>query len=118
MALATISKLSVGTTFSFTLNEAADVTFTFASVSTGRKSGRKCVKQTTTNRKKPKCTLSKAAGSIKLKGKAGANKVRSQGRLTKSKKLKNGAYTVTVVANDAAGQTSAAKKLSFTIASR
>jgi hypothetical protein len=87
-------------------------------VSTGRKSGRRCVKQTATNRRKPKCTLSTAAGSIKLKGKSGANKVRFQGRLTKSKKLKNGAYTVTVVAKDAAGQTSAARKLSFTIASK
>ena len=58
------------------------------------------------------------AGTLRLTGKAGTNKVRFQGALTKTKRLKPGKYTVTLVAKDSAGQSSVPRSLSFTVAAR
>jgi hypothetical protein len=48
-------------------------------------------------------------------GHAGTNKVRFLGRLSRSKRLKPGRYTLTVTAIDSAGNRSNAKTISFTV---
>jgi hypothetical protein len=45
----------------------------------------------------------------------GLNKVRFQGRVTRTKKLKPGSYKLGITATDAAGQKSPVRSLSFTI---
>lgn len=114
-ALATISKAPVGTTISFKLSEAARGTLTFQRATPGRKSGKNCVKQTSANRTRPACTRYVGAGSINLNAKAGQNKVRFQGLLTKTRKLSLGSYRVVVGARDAAGNKASRNGPTFTI---
>jgi N-acetylneuraminic acid mutarotase len=107
-------KVPVGTTFSFTLNEQASVTFNFTRHALGRKAGRRCVAQTRKNRKLKRCQRAVSAGTLKLTGHKGANKVVFQGRLSRSKKLAPGLYTLVIEATDSAGH-SAPARLKFTI---
>jgi hypothetical protein len=94
--LATVSraKTPIGTTFSFSLNAQAAVTFSF----TRRVSGRTVT-----------------AGRLTFTGHDGTNKVAFQGRVSPKKKLKPGRYTLVITATDPAGARSAPKSLSFTI---
>ena len=78
-------------TFSFRLNEAATVTLTFAH-------------------------HGHAKGTIKLNGRAGANRLHFTGRLPHRKRLKHGKYTVTIKASNAGG-VAKAKPLKFTLKS-
>jgi Tol biopolymer transport system component len=84
--LASISRTPVGTTISFKLSEVARTTLTFK-----RKKG------------------GKKAGSISVAAKAGRNKVRFQGLLSKSKHLASGSYRLVLSARDAAGNQSQPK---------
>ena len=111
-------KPPVGTTISFKLSEAAKTTLTFAQPTTGRKVGKRCVAVTRANRKKPKCTIPNVRGTLTFNAHAGTNRVRFQGRLSRSKKLKPGRYTLTITATDSAGNRSNAKATSFTIVAR
>jgi Tol biopolymer transport system component len=93
--LASISKAPVGTTVSFKLSEAAKATVSFQRSVPGKNGG------------KPHYVN---AGSLKpLSAKAGKNKVRFQGRLTRSRSLALGKYRVVVSARDAAGNQSKAR---------
>jgi Bacterial Ig domain/WD40-like Beta Propeller Repeat len=93
--LASISKSPVGTTVSFKLSEAARATVSFQRSVPGKNGG------------KPHYVN---AGSLKaLSAKAGKNKVRFQGRLTRSRSLALGKYRVVVSARDAAGNQSKAR---------
>jgi len=94
--LATVSRARtpIGTTFSFSLNDQATVTFSFT-----RRAGGRTV----------------TAGTLTFTGHAGTNKVAFQGRVSPRKKLKLGRYTLVVTATDPAGARSAPKSLSFTI---
>jgi hypothetical protein len=94
--LATVSraKTPVGTTFSFSLNDQATVTFSF----TRRVSGRTVT-----------------AGRLTFAGHDGPNKVAFQGRVSPKKKLEPGRYTLVITATGPAGARSAPKSLSFTI---
>ncbi|HWA55128.1 MAG TPA: hypothetical protein VG816_13245 [Solirubrobacterales bacterium] len=94
--LATVShaKPPVGTTFSFSLNEEATVTFSF----TRRVKGRTVM-----------------AGKLTFAGHDGTNEVAFQGRVSAKKKLGPGRYTLAITAADSAGTRSAPKSLSFTI---
>ena len=85
-------KLPVGTTFGFTLNEAARVRFAFT-------------------RTRP----SRRAGTLRFSGHAGANRVRFKGRLSRTRKLKPGRYKLTITATNGAGQRSAPRSLTFRI---
>ena len=109
-------KPPVGTTISFKLSEPARTTLTFAQPQTGRKVGKRCKTLTRANRKKPRCTIPNVRGTLTLNGHAGTNKVRFQGRLTRTRKLTPGGYTLTITATDSAGNRSNAKATSFTIA--
>ena len=106
----------VGTTFRFTLNEAATVRFAFAQVLPGRKVNGKCVAQTATNRTHKPCTRSVPRGSLSFSAGAGLHKLAFQGRLTRTTKLKPGTYTLTIRATNAAGQQATKTLRSFTIA--
>ncbi len=117
-ALAKISRKRrppVGTTFSFRLNKAATVRLAFTQRVAGRRVKGKCVAQTKRNRKKPRCTRTVTVGTLSFRGRAGTNKVRFQGRLSRRKRLKPGRYTLTVTARDSTGLQSAPRSVSFTI---
>jgi hypothetical protein len=100
----------VGTTISFKLSEAATSTLTFQRAKPGRKVGKSCAKPTAQNQTHKSCTRYVNAGKVGgLAAKSGSNKVRFQGRLSKSKSLKPDKYRVVVGARDAAGNQSQPK---------
>jgi DNA-binding beta-propeller fold protein YncE len=120
-ALAAISatkkgkKPPLGTTFTFTLNEAASVTFAFTEPTSGRKVGKTCVAQTSRNKRKRRCTRTVTVGTLTFSARTGTSKVRFDGVISKHSKLKPGSYTLLVTAT-ASGKRSATRTLHFTIA--
>jgi hypothetical protein len=108
-------KLPIGTTFSFDLNESARVSFAFTQPASGRKVGKKCVAQTRQNKKKRRCTRTLTPATLSFTAHTGTNKVRFQGRISRSTKLKPGRYTLTIIATNPAGRRSLPHSLSFTI---
>jgi hypothetical protein len=108
-------KLPVGTTFSFSLNEPATVTFTFTQPASGRKVGKTCVAETKKNKKKRRCTRTVTAGTLTFSAHAGTNKVRFEGPISKHKKLKPGSYGLSITAA-VSGKHSTTRTLNFTIA--
>jgi len=55
------------------------------------------------------------AGGLTFTGHSGTNKVKFQGRVSATKKLKPGRYTLVITATDSAGARSSPESLSFTI---
>jgi streptogramin lyase len=108
-------KPPVGTTFSFTLNEVAAVRMDFTQSTSGRRQGSKCVHLTRRNGGARKCTLTTIPGTLSFTGHTGLNKVGFQGRISRSRKLKPGRYTLVITAIGSTGARSAQVKLSFTI---
>jgi hypothetical protein len=97
----------VGTTVSYTLNEAASVKFTIKRRAKGRrvKRGKRkvCVKPTRKNRKKHRCSrFVRVKGSFSLNGVAGKNSFHFTGRLS-GRKLSPGRYKL-VATPTAAGK--------------
>jgi uncharacterized repeat protein (TIGR01451 family) len=105
----------VGTTISFGLSEPARATLTFAQPKTGRKVRGRCRSLTRANRRKPKCTIPNVRGVLLLAGHAGTNRLRFQGRLTRTRRLGPGTYTLTITATDSAGNRSRPRTIRFTI---
>jgi hypothetical protein len=103
-----------GTTFRFTLNEAATMSFTFALVLPGRKVKGKCVAQTVGNGTHRACKRSFGRGSLSFSSTAGPHRLSFQGRVTRKKKLGPGTYRVTITATNTVGQRTA-KTLTFKI---
>ena len=110
----TTAKIKKGTKISFSLSEAATVKLAFQSRTDGRKSGSKCVKQTSKNKSAKKCTIVKTVKTAKLSAVAGANSTSFGGRIG-STTLKPGSYQLVITATDSTGNTSTAKPVSFTI---
>jgi hypothetical protein len=110
-----VRRAPVGTTFRFTLNEAAAVRFAFTHSLSGRRVGRRCVAQTKKNLGKHRCSRTVTAGSFSFRAGVGRHGVRFQGPLPRSEKLKPGRYTLIITATNASGKTTA--RLRFTIAS-
>jgi titin len=108
-------KLPVGTSFSFSLSEAASVSFTFTQRVTGRKVGHRCLPKSRRNAGRKSCTRVVTAGTLSFAGHSGTNTVIFQGRISRSKRLKPGHYTLSVTATNPAGQTSTPRTLNFTI---
>ncbi len=108
-------KPPVGTTFSFSLNEQASVTFSFTQKATGRKVGGKCVAKSRKNAKRKSCKRTVTAGTLSFTGHAGTDNVVFQGRISRSKKLRPGSYTLVITATNTAGQKSGPQTLGFTI---
>jgi hypothetical protein len=114
--LPSIARTKVGTTISFRLDEAGQVTLGFQKKTKGRRVGRKCRKQTSRNRSKRSCTRFVSAGSIPaFAGKVGLNRVRFQGRLTRSRRLGLGTYRLVLSVVDNAANKSKRNGPSFTI---
>jgi len=111
----TKKKLPIGTTFSFSLNEPASVTFTFTEPASGRKVGKKCVAQTKKNKHKHRCTRTAIAGALTFSAHAGTNRVRFDGLISRHKKLKPGNFTLLITAT-VSGKHSTTRTLNFTIA--
>jgi hypothetical protein len=107
------SGAGVGTTISWRLSEAARTTLTFAQRRAGRVRGGRCVLQTprvTTGRR---CVHHTTRGRLLSRGEAGLNRVRFAGRITRAGRLRPGSYRLTLVARDAAGNRSAARRTTF-----
>ena len=108
--------LPVGTTFSFRLDQAASVTLTFRHSAQGRRVSGTCVTKTHGNAGRPTCTRVVADGSLRVQANSGANKLRFEGRISPTRRLKAGRYTVLFTATSTAGASSPAQSRSFTIA--
>jgi hypothetical protein len=108
-------ELPVGTTFSFTLNEYARVSFTFTESTSGRGVGKLCVAQTKKNTHKHRCSRTVIAATLTFSGQAGTNKVHFEGHIPTNRKLKPGSYTLLVTAT-ASGKQSITRTLHFPIA--
>jgi len=103
-----------GTTFRYRLSEAARVVFTIQRAAAGRRVGGKCRKPTRSNRRRRKCTRYVRVGRFAQQAVAGANRKRFSGRIGR-KTLRRGRHRVVLVATDAAGNKSRAKRLRFRI---
>ena len=116
LTLATVSKKQppVGTTFELTLSGRASVRFDFTQQVPGRTVRGKCVARTNANKRKSECVRTVLRGSLSFAGHAGLNTVKFQGRVSASKKLKPGTYTMIITATTP-GVGSTFKRLTFTI---
>jgi Tol biopolymer transport system component len=101
-----VSAVRTGATVRWRLSEDASTKLIFQRALKGRRVGKRCVKQTSANASKPRCKRFRNAGSLTRNGKAGANALSFQGRLTRSKRLSPGIYRVAAQARDSAGQLS------------
>jgi hypothetical protein len=107
-----------GTTIRFTLDEAATATLTFAKATSGRRLRGRCVRTTPANRARPRCTRYVTKGTLRQAAHVGVNRVRFQGRLTRTKRLALGRYRLTIGAVDAAGNRSRPRATFFRIVLR
>lgn len=116
---ASISKqAATGTTISFRLNEAAQVSFGVQRKARGRKVGGKCKPQTQANEGKPSCPLYlPVKGSFSIAGASGANSLHFSGRL-RGKTLAPGGYRLAATARNAAGKQSAVVYGTFRVLGR
>jgi hypothetical protein len=105
---------SVGTTFSFTLSESAQVHLRFAAQLPGRRVGGRCVAPTAANHARRACTRSVARGALNPRGHAGSNQVAFRGGLPGGTLLAAGRYLVAISATSA-GRSSRVARLTFTI---
>jgi hypothetical protein len=111
-----------GTTFRYTLSEAATVTIAIERRLAGRRVGRRCVKPSRTNRRRPRCTRYKRVVALTRSVQPGANQTPFSGRWRDSrnrrKALTPGGYRTTITATDAAGNTSTPQRLNFRVVRR
>jgi len=106
-----------GTTFRYTLSEAATVKITIAQRLAGRRRGKRCVAPTRKLRKAKKCTRISTRGTLTRISKTGANRVAFSGRIG-SRKLSPGSYQATLTASDSAKNTSRGRTIAFSIVKR
>jgi hypothetical protein len=103
-----------GTTLKYGVSEAATVTLTFERATQGRRAGSRCVKATARNRKAKRCTLYVAAGTLTRNSPVGVSTLQFTGRIGR-KALRVGAYRITAVATDAAGNKSSGRQVSVKV---
>ena len=103
----------IGTTFRFSLNEAAVVTITVKRSTVGRRSGKVCVKPTRKLAHKHRCTRIVTLGKLIRHARPGANRVAFTGRIGR-RALPPGTYTATFGAT-ADGKTGVNRVLRFVI---
>jgi hypothetical protein len=108
---------SRGTTFRYTLSEAARVLFTIEQSSAGRMVGHACKKPSRANRHAHACTRYKLIGRFAQAGAAGKDRMAFSGRIGQ-RQLSPGRYRATLVATDAARNRSKPARLAFTVVSR
>jgi hypothetical protein len=101
----------------FTLSDPARVSLTFTQQLAGRQVRGRCVAQARSNRTRPACKRVLTLGSLSFGGRAGTNRVSFQGRLSPTRKLLPGRYTLLINARNSAGKRSATARLTFAIVS-
>jgi hypothetical protein len=104
----------LGTTFSFTLSEAATVSFTFTRQASGRRLDGRCVAPSKSNVRAHRCERSLTTGVLAIAARGGKDRVRFDGLLARHKRLAPGSYTVLVRAVDS-GRRSITRYLRLTI---
>jgi PKD domain len=114
LARASKHKPPIGTSFAFTLNETARVTFAFTQTMLGRRVSRKCQAAGTHNRKHVRCRWTLSRGTLTSTAGAGRRKLAFHGQLN-GRRLPVGAYTLTLTATNASGQRSRPHTLRFAI---
>ncbi len=110
------AKTPTGTTFSFSLNEQATVSFSFAQIVGGRRGAHSCLARAHEHAQRKSCSYTATRGTLSFTGHSGTNKVVFAGRISRTDKLKPGRYELTITATNSAGQHSTPVSLSFTIA--
>ena len=108
---------AAGTRVSFSLSEAATMTFTVQGGVPGRRAGRRCVPPTRSNRRTPACRRTVTVGRFTVTGHAGANRFRFTGRL-RGHRLSPGKYHLIETARDVAGNVSRPSARPFRIVLR
>ena len=106
----------VGTRFSFSLSTAARVRFSFVQVLRGRRVNGKCVAASNRNRQARSCQRRIPRRAPTFSATAGRHTLSFQGR-TRAGRLPVGQYRAVITATGPTGRRSAAKTLTFTIAS-
>jgi hypothetical protein len=107
--------VAAGTTVRFTLSEAATTRLGLERATTGRRVGGGCVRQTRSNRSRRACVRYVVVrGVLSKKLVAGAARVRFDGRLG-GKRVASGRYRLVLVATDAAGNASPARRAAVRI---
>ena len=104
----------VGTRFTFALNAAAQITFTFTDTAAGRRVGRRCIAASARNRRAPACRRTRTRGAFTYAVGAGSHHLVFEGRIGATR-LPPGGYTVALQARGAAGARSQTRTLRFTI---
>ena len=111
-------KPPVGTTFTFALNAPASVKLVFTRTVGGRKVAGKCVAPTTRNKSRRPCKRAITAGALTFaRAHVGTDKIAFQGRLSHSKKLRPGRYTLAITATNTSGRATG-RSITFTIVKR
>lgn len=113
-AKARAKKHRKGTTFRYTLSEAATVRIVIAQRGSGRRRGKSCVAPTRKLRRARRCTRIITQGTLTRISHQGADRVAFSGRIG-SRALRPGRYQATLVAVDAARHASKPRTISFTI---
>jgi hypothetical protein len=106
-----------GTTFRYTLSEAATVKIVISQRASGRRKGKRCVAPTKKRRKAKKCTRFIVKGTLTRTSHQGVNSVAFTGKIG-SKGLRPGRYQAKLTATDGAANTSKPKTISFKIVKR
>jgi hypothetical protein len=108
------AKTPTGTTFSFSLNEQANVNFSFIQL-LGSYNGHSCLATQHGTRERKSCDRKVAKGALSFTGHTGTNSVVFAGRISRGDKLNPGTYELIIIATNAVGQRSAPVRLRFTI---
>lgn len=109
------ARAAVGTIVSFTLSEPGSVRFTIDRSAAGRGVKGRCVKPSSANRSRPRCTRWAAVkGSFSVTGKLGVNRIELRGRIG-GRTLAPGRYRLNARETDRAANRSATKRTAFTI---
>jgi hypothetical protein len=111
LARITREKTPIGTTFSFSLNEQATVSFSFTQI---LHRDRRCLHNAHKMQRKG-CGDTVTRGTLSFAGHSGMNNVAFSGRVSRANKLKAGRYKLVITAINSAGQRSAPVSLGFTI---
>lgn len=108
-----------GSVVSFRLSERAAVKLGFRRARPGRRRGGRCVPARVAQPAARPCTrYAPVAGSIRLDGVRGINRLRFAGRVTRKRRLRPGRYRLTATAEDAAGKRSGSVHSRFTLLPR
>jgi len=108
------TRLPVGTTFSFSLDQTAKVTLRFTRKGSGRRKSGRCVALSAAPARAPACALSLGAGNLSVDAQSGYNAVSFKGQ-TSTGNLGAGSYTVTLTAVGLSGKPSPPGSLHFTV---